>query len=256
VVLPHDEVGLGDAVVLLHAGIADRTMWEEHLPAVAAAGYRAIAIDLPGFGEAPVAESDPWLDVLATMDALQVDRAALVGSSYGGAVALRVALTAPGRVPALALVSAPTPTFAPSPELEAAWGEEEAALERGDIEAAVESVLDTWTLPDAPPALRERVAAMQRHAFELQIAAATEPGDPLDIPPTALADLAMPTLIAVGELDKPEFHACAHDLAHARGSGDAVVIPGAGHLAPLEQPGPFRALLLDFLRDRHPATTA
>ena len=227
-------------------------MWEDHLPVLAGFGYRAIAIDLPGFGEAPITDSDPWLDVLETMDALGVARAALVGSSYGGAMALRVAVTAPDRFGALALVAAPTPSLAPSPELEAAWGDEEAALERGDIEAAVESVVDTWTLPDAPPELRERVAAMQRHAFQVQADAGTEPADPLDIPLSALAGLAMPMLIAVGELDKPEFHACARDLARTTGSGEAIVIPGAGHLAPLEQPAAFRGLLLDFLDDWAP----
>jgi pimeloyl-ACP methyl ester carboxylesterase len=50
VTLPHDEAGSGPAVVLLHAGVADRTMWSEHLEHLADAGYRAVAMDLPGFG--------------------------------------------------------------------------------------------------------------------------------------------------------------------------------------------------------------
>jgi pimeloyl-ACP methyl ester carboxylesterase len=71
-------------------------MWAEHLPAIAAAAYRAIAVDLPGFGAAlPGRELAPWSEVLETMDALGVLRAAIVGSSFGGAVALSVALTAP-----------------------------------------------------------------------------------------------------------------------------------------------------------------
>jgi hypothetical protein len=45
--LPNDEVGSGPAVVLLHAGIADRTMWAEHLQPLADAGYRAVALDFP-----------------------------------------------------------------------------------------------------------------------------------------------------------------------------------------------------------------
>ncbi|MGH9062286.1 MAG: alpha/beta fold hydrolase [Acidimicrobiales bacterium] len=50
--LPYDEAGDGEPVILLHAGVADRTMWHEHLEPLAAAGYRVLAIDLPGFGEA------------------------------------------------------------------------------------------------------------------------------------------------------------------------------------------------------------
>src|SRR3954451_22819617 len=111
--LPHDEAGGGPAVVLLHAGIADHTMWSADLPRLADAGYRAVAVDLPGFGEARLApgEQAPWVDVLRTMDALSIERAALVGSSFGGAVALRVALVAPDRVSALVLISAPAPAL-------------------------------------------------------------------------------------------------------------------------------------------------
>jgi pimeloyl-ACP methyl ester carboxylesterase len=83
VVLPDDQLGRGNAVVFLHAEIADRTMWEEHLPVIPGVGYRAIALDHPGFGQAPVAGSAPWLDVLETMVALRVEHAALVGSSFG-----------------------------------------------------------------------------------------------------------------------------------------------------------------------------
>src|SRR5206468_11312357 len=90
--LPYDEAGEGPAVVLLHAGVADRRMWAAHLEPLAAAGYRAIAPDLPGFGDAPMpAAYTEWLDVLETLDTLGVERAVLVGNSFGGAMALRVA---------------------------------------------------------------------------------------------------------------------------------------------------------------------
>src|SRR5579859_5782325 len=150
-ILPHNEAGSGPAIVLLHAGIADRTMWSEQLQPLAASGYRAVAMDLPGFGEAavPVGEHAPWIDVLATMDAMEIHDAVLVGNSFGGAVALRAAAVAPERVSALVLVSAPAPDLEPSAELEAAWGAEESALERGDVEAAVAAVVEAWTLPGA-----------------------------------------------------------------------------------------------------------
>src|SRR5215469_15278213 len=98
--LPYSEAGEGPAVLLLHAGIADRTMWDGHLEPLAAAGYRVVAPDLPGFGEAVVgsAPAAHWEDLLETMDGLGIERAALVGNSFGGAVALRAAAVAPGRV--------------------------------------------------------------------------------------------------------------------------------------------------------------
>src|ERR1035437_8283944 len=63
--LPNDDIGLGSAVVLRHAGVADRTMWAEQSSVIADTGYRVIEMDLPGFGEAtPRGELDPWSDVL------------------------------------------------------------------------------------------------------------------------------------------------------------------------------------------------
>lgn len=250
--LPHDEAGSGPALVLLHAGVADRTMWSEHLEPLADGGYRAVAVDLPGFGGAPVTpgEQAPWADVLRAMDELSIDRAALVGNSFGGAVALRAALVAPDRVSALALISASSPALEPSAELEAAWEAEEAALQRGDIEAAVEAAVDFWTLPEASQELRDRVATMQRRAFALQAEAppATEAPDPAEARPEALARLSVPTLAAAGELDKRDFVRGAEDLARTLPRARHAVIEGAGHLAPLETPEAFRELVVSFLR--------
>ena len=225
-------------------------MWSEHLEYLADAGHRAVAVDLPGFGEAPITpgEQAPWADVLRTMDELSIDRAALVGNSLGGAVALRVAVVAPDRVSELALISAPPPALEPSPELEAAWEAEEAALQRGDIEAAVEAVVDFWTLPDASQELRDRVAAMQRRAIALGDPPTTEAPDPVEQRPEALARLSVPTLVAAGELDKRDFRQGAEAMARTMPHARHVVIEGAGHLAPLETPEAFRELVLAFLR--------
>jgi 3-oxoadipate enol-lactonase len=246
--LPHDERGTGPAVVLLHAGVCDRSMWSEHLEPLAAAGYRPVALELPGFGTTPFTPA-PWVDVIEAMDELGIEQAALVGNSFGGAVALRIAVVAPAKVSSLVLVSAPAPGTEPSPELEAAWAQEEGALERGDIEAAVDIVVSTWTLPDAPTRLRERVAAMQRRTFECQHDEdeVTEAPDPVQERSDAVAAIRLPTLVAVGEHDKVDFRDGARELARALPNARHVEIPGAGHLAPLETPDRFRELLLEFL---------
>jgi len=248
--LPCDDVGAGPALVLLHAGVADRTMWAQHLGPLATAGFRVVAMDLPGFGEAALApgEQAAWRDVLETMDGLTVDGAALVGNSFGGEVALRVAAVAPERVTALALVAVLGPAAEPTAELQAVWEAEEAALAR-DVDDAVRAVLDAWLLPDAPAALREQVAAMQRRAFALQAQAGdtTDAPDPVDEDPALLARVRAPALLAAGELDKPDFRAGTVAWSEILPRATTALIAGAGHLAPLEQPEAFRALLLDFL---------
>ncbi len=249
--LPHDDIGTGPVVVLLHAGIADRTMWREHLQPLAGAGLRVVAPDFPGFGEAPapsVADA-PWNDVLATMDELEIDRATLVGNSFGGAVAQRMAVLEPERIEALALISSPAPSMDPSPVLAAAWQAEEDALERGDIGAAVDAVLKAWLPAGAPAALGAQVAEMQRRAFELQIGAPDVPegDDPIEGDPDALSRVGVHALIAVGEHDMPDFHLAAEALAQALPGARRSQVEAAAHLAPLEQPERFRDLLLSFL---------
>lgn len=201
--LPHTEAGDGPPVLLLHAGIADRRMWDQHLEPLAAAGFRAVAPDLPGFGEAaagpgPVAH---WEDVRATMDALGINRASIVGNSFGGAVALRVAALYPDRVSSLLLFSASAvPEPDPSPELLGAWEAEEAALEAGDVERAVEAVVSAWVRPEAADEVRHRVATMQRGNYEGQ-GSEEKPefaADPLEEDPGLLAAIGCPALVAAG----------------------------------------------------------
>ena len=239
--------------MLLHAGIADRTMWREQLTPLADSGRRVLALDLPGFGEAGIEAGPqaPWDDVLQTLDLLTSGPVALLGNSFGGAVALRVAAVAPRRVSALVLISAPAPggEEQPSEQLAASWEAEEAALEAGDTEAAVEAILAAWMLPDPPPELRERIATMQRRAFLLQQAApeVSEGPDPLEDRLDALAALGMPALCAAGERDMPDFVVAAREMAGVLPRSQHATIAGAGHLAPLEQPAAFRELVLGFL---------
>jgi pimeloyl-ACP methyl ester carboxylesterase len=249
-ILPHDEVGSGPAIVLLHAGVADRRMWRAHLEPLAAAGYRAVAVDLPGFGEMPELEdSVAWALVTQTMDGLGLDLAVLVGNSWGGGVALRTAAVAPHRVSGLVLVSARPFGAPPSPQLAHASSSEEEAFNRGDLDGAVEAVLEAWTLPESPPAVRELVAEMQRRALELQSGTdePREPPDPLSDGPGILAAFDIPALILDGEHDMPDFHDAADLLAGGLPKATRVTIPGAGHLSPLETPQAFRELLLAFL---------
>lgn len=249
--LPFDEQGDGPALVLLHAGVADRGMWSAHMPVFAQAGYRVIAPDLPGFGEAgdTAGMSAPWSAVAGLLDELQAGPAHILGNSFGAAVALRVALLRPELAASLVLVSSSAPGVEPSPQLEAAWAKEEAALERGDRNAAAEAVVDTWTQPGADPQLREMIVRCQLRAYEIQHAAEEDPEaeDPLDEDPAALAAIAAPALVMVGELDMEDFQISAGVLASGMRDAGELTLPGVGHLAPLEAPEMFSTAALAFI---------
>jgi len=250
--LPHSERGEGPTVLLLHAGIADRRMWDEHLEPLAAAGSRVVAVDLPGFGEAAL-EGGPvahWEDVVETMDALGIERAALVGSSFGAAVALRVAALHPERVSSLLLFSSSAvPDPNPSPELLAVWEAEEGALEEGDVEKAVEAVVSAWVRPDAPDEVRQRIAAMQRRNYELHASEQEleQAPDPLEENPGLVERIDCPVLAAAGEEDMVDFRNAVPELDAKLPRATTALIPDCGHLAPLEAPEEFRRLVLEHL---------
>lgn len=245
--LSHDVTGDGPVVVLLHSAVCDRRMWDPLLPALVAAGRRVVRCDLRGFGGTP-APDRPYNDaedVLRLLDALGVERAALVGSSFGGRVAVEVAARWPGRVGALVLLCSGLPGYEPSAALRAFGAREEELLEAGDIAAAVELNVATWLGPEADDATRERVREMQRDAFAVQLAA------PEEVPPIAaevdLAAITAPCLAVSGAHDLADFRDIAARLPALLPDARHLELPWAGHLPSLERPAAVAALLLDFL---------
>ncbi|WP_329621594.1 alpha/beta hydrolase [Streptomyces sp. NBC_01255] len=248
--LSHDLAGQGPStVVLLHSGVCDRRMWDGQFHALADAGHRVVRCDLRGFGDTPVdAPHTHAEDVRDLLDHLGADRAALVGSSFGGVVALEFAARHPRRVTALALLGSGSPCMVPSEELRAWGGREDALLEAGDLDAAVELNVDTWLGPEADETARALVREMQRRAFDVQLAAPAEfrPVD-LEVTREELARIEVPALVASGAHDVPDFRAVADDLAGLLPAARRVDLDWAGHLPALERPDETARLLTAFL---------
>jgi 3-oxoadipate enol-lactonase len=227
------------AIVLLHAGVADRRMWEPLLPELPA-GRRVLRPDMRGFGESPLEPGSlsHARDVAALLDDEGLDRVAVVGASYGGRVALQVASNWPDRVSGLALLGSATIGHDWSAGFREYDEAEEAALEAGDVDAAVDLNVRTWVdagrdPSEVDPEIRSLVGEMQRRIYELQEGVEAEE-ESLPIQPELIT---APTILAVGELDLPDFHAIARDLAAAipNATGPEVVA-GAAHLVALERP--------------------
>jgi 3-oxoadipate enol-lactonase len=259
----HCEVaGRGSPVVLLHAGIADSRMWEPQWRTFPSR-HRVVRYDMRGFGRSP-GPSGSFChagDLVELLAGLELPPPALVGVSLGGSVALEVAIARPDLVSRLVVVAPGLrgPDF--SPETEAGWAEEEAALERGDLDAAVEVNLRMWvdgpqrSPEDVELDLRRRVGEMQRRAFEIW-----ESGDrearPVPLVPdwqTRLREIAVPTLIVVGELDRPEMHAIADRLEAAIPRARRAVIQATAHVPSMERPREFDDLVLGFLAEASPS---
>ena len=248
--LAHEVAGSGPPVVLLHAGVADRRMWAEQVDALAPR-FTVVACDLRGFGDTPLSPGEFSFvdDVRGLLDHLGIERAALVGNSLGGRVALELAVAHPTRVAKLVLVAAGLPDHDWSAEVRRFGEEEDELLERGDVDGAVALNLRMWALPD----VHDRLRPMQRRAFELQLAVAggAEPTErKLDPPASArLHEVRASTLVVVGEHDVADMHELARRFAREIPNARLEVVPGAKHLPSLERPDVFNRLLLEFLED-------
>lgn len=253
-----DERGDGPAVVLVHAGIADRRMWDREL-AEWSDRHRVIRYDVRGYGDSPDATEDYWdhEDLVGVLDACGVDEAAVVGASNGGRIALDLAVTHPERLSALVLIGAGTPGTTLPEELVAVWDAQERAMEEGHYGQVVDIDLQLWlagvgrSLAEVDPGVVRRVAAWCHGNLQRELAAAAaDGGSPQRIDPLArdrLGEVTAPTLTVVGAHDQPLMHTVAKLVAEGVPDGRSVVIDEAGHLPSLERPDAFDDVVLGFL---------
>ena len=254
--LYREEAGEGPPVVLVHEGISDSRMWEPQWRTFPRS-HRTVRYDMRGHGRSPLSPGtfSNAQDLVELIEQLEAAPTALVGLSLGGRVALEVAVARPELVSALVLIGAGFPGTDWSEETQAGWAEEEAAVERGDLDAAVEINLRMWV--DGPsrephevdPAVRELVATMQRRIFDVQVPVGDDATEEPLVPDLEerLGEIGVPTLIAVGELDRPEMHAIADRLEAGIPDTTRTTIAGAAHVPNLERPEEFDRLVLGFL---------
>jgi 3-oxoadipate enol-lactonase len=247
--------GSGPPVVLLHSGVADSRTWDEVAQALAPS-YTVVRPDRRGFGLTPApTEGFRHLDDLLTaLDELDLRQVAVVGNSAGGKLALDLAGAHPERVTRLALLATAVGGWDWSEGMRVYAAAEDEALSRGDVDAALQLNLDQWIRGPArewSPQLRrtaDRLADSMRDVLAHQVATEERELDD-EHPPVEkrLGELVVPTLVAVGDADVPDFVEIAELLAGAIPEAELVRLPGAGHLLPVEQPQQVSAHLQRFL---------
>lgn len=251
--------GAGLPLLLLHAFPLDHAMWERQAPL--AESLRLVVPDQRGFGasRAGLPQSMEQLadDAVALLDALHVATPAVVcGVSMGGYVAQHVAVRHPGRVAALVLVD--TKLEADTPEVREGRADLAAKVGRLGPSILADAMLPRLLAP-APTSLaddRAGIEALLRRTIAaqpvgtIQAALAALGGRP-DMT-EALRGLRVPTLLVVGAEDAITPPSCLETAARVLAESRLLVVPGAGHMAPLERPDVFNAALLEFLREALP----
>jgi pimeloyl-ACP methyl ester carboxylesterase len=252
--LAYEEAGSGHPLLLVHAGIVDRHMWDPVWEALTAS-HRAIRPDFRGFGETPVSFEAyaSWSDLADLIRSLDAAPAHVVGVSMGGGASLDLALAEPGLVDRLVLVAPGLAGWDWRPELKADWEVEEDAWQRRDLDEVAWINVRTWVDGplrggEAPAEVRQATFDMYRHALELQ--AVDGATDPVSREPPArdhLAEVSVPTLVIVGDLDQPDMMDVGEHLAATIPGARLAVMHGVAHLPPMEAPDAFVDLVTGFL---------
>jgi 3-oxoadipate enol-lactonase len=239
----YDEAGQGEAVLLLHGGLGDSGLWEPVVPFLAER-YRTLRTDLRFFGRsAGPAASWSWSeDVLGALDELAIERAALVGLSLGGRIALEVALAAPDRLWAVAGVAPGLGGHDAPAYSEEQGARYEAAEAEGDLEAAMAVDFEVW----APLGADDRIRRLWL---------ATPDANPLPdgIQPRLandakerLAELGVPTLIVTVSHDPAGFREIGPLVAREAPNARHVELE-SDHYVTLREPELLAGVLLEFL---------
>jgi len=245
-----DDVGRGDAVLLLHGLGLDLRTWDAQVP-VLAERYRVVRLDLHGFGKSsPITGPYSHGELLGELlGYLEIERAHVVGLSYGGQIAAEFAQAYPERARSLVLVDTdisglPLKTLGPS--LSKIFG-----VGKTDVEAAKRLWLnhEIFAAAREQPLVFARLEQMVSDYSGWIFAHAGAGLERKPKPPTAevLQDLRLPALVVVGQRDLPDFQDMSDEVVKRLPGARKVVLEGAGHLCNMEAPASFNRVLLEFL---------
>jgi pimeloyl-ACP methyl ester carboxylesterase len=253
--LAFDVAGEGPPLTFLHAGIADRTMWEPQVAALAD-GHRCIAYDLRGFGESAIGtvEFSRRDDLAAVLDAVGVAASHIVGCSIGAAMALDFAIERPERVHRLVLVGVTPAGFdAPDPILDQFMAAVDEAEKKGDFDDAARLEVRAWVdgprraEGSAPQWLRDKVRKWILPTYKVEGWGLSRLLDPPAM--ERLGEVRAPTLVIVGTEDADAIIAGCEATAAGIPDATLVRIEGSAHLPNLEAAGQFNDALVQFLND-------
>ena len=255
-----NDTGDGPPLLVLHGFTGSSETWAPLVPTFRSA-HRLIAIDLPGHGLSS-APADPLRysltalanDLARVLDAISVERAAIMGYSMGGRAALRFALAFPDRLAALVLEST-SPGIADA-DVRHERIAADAALANRIEKDGTEAFVDEWEkLPlwesqrNLPDAAREMLRKQRLSNRPIGLANSLRgAGAGTDTPVhDQLGQIRSPTLVVAGALDR-RYVEIAGVLATSIPKGRAFIVPDAGHAVHFEQPGMFAEATVSFLR--------
>lgn len=249
-----DRSGSGNAVVLAHAGVTDRHLWDGMWESMSR-HYDVIRYDNRGFGKTSTTETGPWSlhrDLIGILDAANIEQASIVGVSQGGATAINTALEHPDRVTSIVAVNpALYGLRVTDQDMISQWDAIDVAIDEGRHQTAAELEMQMWLagphrdLADMDLDIVERMREMLLVAYGKGDVGEEQAPDPL--PVDRLAELKMPVLGVYGSLDVEHSHKAVELLAEEAASATAITMEGVAHLPPFEAPADLLEIVKGFL---------
>jgi 3-oxoadipate enol-lactonase len=249
--IAYEDVGTGPPVVLLHGFALSREMWRPQVAALAAE-HRVVAPDLRGFGESggtPARLDDLAADVRALVTHLQLPPFVLGGFSLGGYVLFRYLARYGNGIEGLMLLDTRAEADTAEGKARRAAAIARIATEGPDgfLDEFLRQMITPGTLAARPEIVAEArriVSAASAKALAAALQAMADRPDSFPL----LPKIAVPVLIVVGEADQLTPPDSARRMQAAISGSTLAIIPDAGHLSNLEQPGRFNAAMLEYLR--------
>jgi pimeloyl-ACP methyl ester carboxylesterase len=244
--------GHGVAVLLGHSFLCSGDMWEHQTPALSRVA-RTINVDARGHGRsaratAPYTLYDMLEDMLAVLDHLGIERAVWAGLSMGGMVALRAALTVPDRVAGLIILDSDAGTDGASKRLRyRALGLAARVFGIRPVLPAVLRQMFGRTTIASRPELVERWRTRFLHVHVPSVLNGLGMLSGRDDVTGRLRQIAVPTLVIVGEEDRALPPAKSRAIAAGIPGARLVTVPGAGHLPCVERADLITDEMLAFL---------
>ncbi len=255
VTLAYDDQGEGPPLLFVHGYPLDRTIWRDQVQNLR--GWRCVAPDLRGMGHSDAPDLGYSMatyagDLVALMDSLDLGQAVICGLSMGGYIALELLRSSPERVRGLVLVS----TRAEAESVEGRRARDQAAAQArdGGAAAVAEAMIPRILAPVSyqNDSLLGQVRQIMERTPVAGIAGALAAMRDRPDSTSLLPTLAVPILLIAGEMDQ------LVPLADMTRMHDAIpgsvlrVVPSAGHLPPVEQPGETTRILQEFLNGLAP----
>ena len=225
--------GDGPTLVLLHGFPLDHHLWDEVVPLLEDT-FDIILPDLRGFGESTTIDSqygmdDYASDIAGLLDQLEIQKAAIVGHSMGGYVALAFARLYPDRVSGLGLVS--SQVLADPPERKEGRYKSAADVSANGISSVVETMTPKFTTDEKLQSYaRSSMERQQPAAYIGALRAMAERADST----TLLSSFHFPVVIIHGDADSLIPVDRAREVKAALPQAHLVEIPGAGHMPMME----------------------